>query len=416
MSIFSDINPNTTSGNQLATILNSFKDSFASGNAGATRDPNLVAGGTWVDNASVTDVLIMYLYDGTVDTEIYRLNTATQSVSFPGGGDSFLLARESDDAIGPILSFLKKRASGSKQTQDGDTISELQFKAFSDTSTEETTSRIRILSEDNATSTVHGSSMIFETTAKGGGTLTERLRIDNQGNVGLGTTAPEAKIHVNNGSMRISKTGDDAVGSIFSLAKARDANNGQVLTGDVLGEYEFRGTDVNGNVYPAASVKAVATEDHTTGLRGTKLVLESITTGGISTVTGIEVDGANVTIAGQSQNSDVKSSAALQDDTLTRNLTTIDGALWKRFIIDVGFWGRGTLPETRAQEFKITGIYDTNTTSWFYRFEGNTLTDTDDLIDLSFSNGQVLTIDYLNKIGNAIFTEGRIDMELRRIA
>lgn len=86
MAIFNDINPASTSGTALAGILNSFKDSVASGFIGATRPTNLQAGGNWIDNSTVgTDDLIKYKYfDGTDDILIFTVNVDTNAVSVAG--------------------------------------------------------------------------------------------------------------------------------------------------------------------------------------------------------------------------------------------------------------------------------------------------------------------------------------------
>jgi len=49
---------------------------------------------------------------------------------------------------------------------------------------------------ESYTSTAQGSYLVFETTAIGGTTRTEKMRIDSAGNVGIGTTAPSTKLDV----------------------------------------------------------------------------------------------------------------------------------------------------------------------------------------------------------------------------
>jgi hypothetical protein len=64
-----DIDPNITSGTDLANILNRFQDAMDSGNSGASRPAYLAAGGMWVKEG---DPMRLYLYDGTKDIELYN--------------------------------------------------------------------------------------------------------------------------------------------------------------------------------------------------------------------------------------------------------------------------------------------------------------------------------------------------------
>jgi len=64
-----DIDPNITSGTDLANILNRFQDAIDSGNSGASRPAYLAAGGMWVKEGNP---MRLYLYDGTKDIELYN--------------------------------------------------------------------------------------------------------------------------------------------------------------------------------------------------------------------------------------------------------------------------------------------------------------------------------------------------------
>jgi hypothetical protein len=57
-----------------------------------------------------------------------------------------------------------------------------------------------MFASQNWTNTAQGTYIVFSTTADGTIVTSERMRIDNAGNVGLGTTVPTARLHVNGSS------------------------------------------------------------------------------------------------------------------------------------------------------------------------------------------------------------------------
>lgn len=63
------IDPNVTTGTDLATYLNAWMDAFQSMQASPTRPPLIAKGGVWAKTLGAVDIALMF-YDGTTDHEI----------------------------------------------------------------------------------------------------------------------------------------------------------------------------------------------------------------------------------------------------------------------------------------------------------------------------------------------------------
>ena len=78
--------------------------------------------------------------------------------------------------------------------------------------------------------------------------LTTKMVIDNAGNVGIGTTSPDAKLEINDGSvqteLRLTVTGDSGYSTI-NFADASDINSGQIHYQHSANQMVFRTNDVN---------------------------------------------------------------------------------------------------------------------------------------------------------------------------
>lgn len=270
--IYSSINPATTSGTQLATILNDFKEAMVSGMSGTLRPTELDAGGGWIDT-SVADTLIYKLYTGSADVEIFRVNTLTNTASVPGAENSFTLTKISADTVGPILAFLKKRILSSGQVLTGDYLGNLEFKGIANDGSTQTSAKIRIIATNNYTPTTAGADIVFECTSAGSAAIAEAMRIKD-GKLGIGTNAPENSLHVKGDGIRGEKVSDDAVGSRIIHRKKRIASLGQVVSGDVIGESLFKSTDeVGAEIADVAKIEVKATQNHTTTAQGTQVAM-----------------------------------------------------------------------------------------------------------------------------------------------
>lgn len=179
--IFDTIIPSSTSGNQLAQILNDFKDALMTGCSGATRPSQIEAGGGWIDDTSVANHLIYKLYTGTADVEVFRVNTTTGVASIASSDTLFEIAKISADAAGPTLKFSKDRIANNGQTLENDVLGQTEYRSSADDLTSPLSARIKAISSNNTTALAAGAEIIFELVKKNEATLTEMMRIKDDG-------------------------------------------------------------------------------------------------------------------------------------------------------------------------------------------------------------------------------------------
>lgn len=266
--IFSTINPATTSGNQLAQILNDFKDAVVSGLSGTSRPTNIQAGGSWVDTTNNPTSWDVKFYTGSVDITLLTVNLATGTATITNADSFFQILRTSEDSVGPILRLQKKRVTGGGQTKDGDTVGEQQFYGTRDTGVAAAQARIRVISTDDVTAGAAGSYMVFELASDGQTSLQEAMRLVDT-KAGFGIT-PEEKVHVL-GNLKAETQVDSTVGPVLKLRKRRVSGSGQVLTSDVIGDSSFYSTLDDGSEAEVARIRVTATQAHTAANQGSRV-------------------------------------------------------------------------------------------------------------------------------------------------
>jgi len=270
--VFSSINPAVTSGTQLAQILNDFKNAVMSGLVGATRPTETTAGGIWVSNAD-NPIWRVFIFDGTVDIELLSINTTTGISSISNTDTQFEIVKISADELGPILKLRKSRIADAGQVKIDDEIGVLEFFGNDNASNQVNQASIIVKSLDDVTSVAQGSYIAIELINQGSNTKSEKYRFVD-GKFGVGKVTVLEAIHAE-GSARLDKESDDANGPYVILRKKRISGGGQVLTNDEIGAVKAISTDDLGAEVEGASIKVMATENHTTAARGNKISIST---------------------------------------------------------------------------------------------------------------------------------------------
>lgn len=271
--VFTSINPSTTSGSQLATLLNNFRDAMMSGLSGASEPSGIGGGGMWVDTSqegSPNFKWSLKMYDGTVSRTLLQLNLATGSVILSGSEDTFQVSHTSDDAVGSLLKLYKARiATTNGRTNSGDTLGELQFIGRTDTPTTPVTAKIIAVTSDDFSSSAQGTYLAFYATTDSTATLAEAMRLQD-GKLGVGTTSPSNVIHAKGSTgIRSEYQADSANGAILQFKKKRSTGVGASQSSDILSQTTTYTTDDAGAEAASAQIRVTAAENHTSTNLGT---------------------------------------------------------------------------------------------------------------------------------------------------
>ena len=82
-------------------------------------------------------------------------------------------------------------------TQSGDNLGQFAAAGYNGSAFPSSKVKVTFLATENWTASANGTAMTFATTANGTTARAERMRIDNTGNVGIGTTTPAYPLSVN---------------------------------------------------------------------------------------------------------------------------------------------------------------------------------------------------------------------------
>ncbi|MEK2646676.1 tail fiber domain-containing protein [Bdellovibrio sp. BCCA] len=181
-----------------------------------------------------------------------NVGIGTSSPSFPfdvQSSSSFqarLFHSSDNQTDGSALMMTRTRGTVSSNTAvlADDTIGGFYFRAHDGSGTGTTTSAIEVSAGENQSSTNRGSYMVFETTANGSASRSERMRIHTDGSVGIGTSSPSYMLDVASTGANVARfTGNQVVVNATSGNPNFSLHEGGVLKwslGEIATDDRFR--------------------------------------------------------------------------------------------------------------------------------------------------------------------------------
>lgn len=127
------------------------------------------------------------------------VSTGTVTVAIEGSNGGFL-AYAYGAGVFPLMSGRAGRgtAASPSAVQSGDTVMRVGGTGYGATAMPTTNNALLgFIAEENFTDSARGTRIVFETTPIGSTSSSERMRIDNAGYIGIGTTSPSTTLHVN---------------------------------------------------------------------------------------------------------------------------------------------------------------------------------------------------------------------------
>ena len=206
-------------------------------------------------NLNIGNFKLTAVANGTASTDATNYGQVEAGINKQSTTLSITNTRFSADATGPVFALQKSRgASVGTNTivQSGDTVGALNFNGANGTSYTNAAQISAVVDGTPGASNDMPGALAFSTTPDASGTLSERMRIKNDGKVGIGLTAPSSIFSVGSTATvaRFEQYSADATSANVDMFKSRNATVGShtiVQSGDATGAMQFWGS--NGSSY-----------------------------------------------------------------------------------------------------------------------------------------------------------------------
>jgi hypothetical protein len=236
------------------------------------------------------------------------------------------------------LGLRRARGTAAAQTavQSGDIIASILAQGYA-TTLMQACGRIDFIATENYADAAHGGAIAFNTVTNTTAPAVERMRIDHSGNVGIGTTGPASKLHVDNGYTTIGRYSASGALVLQTAAGTQGSPTAQAANTNT-GTIFFRGYD--GTAYRDVAQIAVWTDNAVITSTSSPgfIVFNTTPTGAVSVSERMRIDSAgNVGIGTTGPGGKLHIAKAGFTDLRLQDTTGAGNYLWAAYVAGAGY-------------------------------------------------------------------------------
>ncbi len=152
---------------------------------------------TGPSGSSYPGVNLSYM-ESSGNFQLGKVTNGSSDTTYPwleiNGVNGFFRMASNSGSVGAKLSLI--RVNNASSNTNGNVLGNLNFEGYNGAGNTNTGAGLSAIASENWTVSNNGTALVFKSTSNGSSVSTERMRVDQNGNIGIGTTSPQTTLQV----------------------------------------------------------------------------------------------------------------------------------------------------------------------------------------------------------------------------